>query len=203
MAIDIRCIPVGLLQANCYVLTAQEGEVAIIDPGDDADKILKRVPDSKKVCYIFATHLHIDHIGALPAIAEACSGAKVYLPEKDLKYKEKLNKGLLNELVFPRLDMKSLPLNRNSRLPFGGDEFEVIETPGHTPGSVSLKLGNSLFTGDTLFYGSLGTTELPGGNKKEQEKSKKILSKLPDDMIVYPGHLYPTSIGVEKQGGIL
>jgi hydroxyacylglutathione hydrolase len=204
MSFKITPFTVGLLETNCYIVTADNGDIAVIDPGDDPDKILNRIRDKENVKYIFATHGHIDHVGALLAVKKNCPKAKVFLPKKDIRFSPKPKIwGVLSEVTLPTIDIKYTDLKEGKNIPFGSDQFRVIRTPGHTPGSVCLLLDHALFSGDTLFYRSLGTTQFPGGDDKMLTKSKKKLSKLPPDTIVYPGHLRETSIRMEKRAGIL
>lgn len=206
MGHKITPVVVGLLEANCYIVEADNGDVAVIDPGDDADKILSRLKDKTKVRYIFATHAHVDHVTGLPEVKSACQSAKVFISKKDTGFTKTMKGkllGVLSEVTIPPIKVKSGNLTDGEEFPFGNEKFKVLSTPGHTPGSICLLLGNDLFTGDTLFYGTLGTTEFPGGSRSKLRKTRKKLGKLPDEVTVYPGHLKTTTIGVEKEAGIL
>ena len=188
----IKTIPVGQLETNCYVVTDEESlRCAVIDPGDESNTILDYLEENHLRCEaILLTHGHFDHVGAVEAVAEE-TGAKVYLNRRD--------------------DTGGSDPHRPFTLPEGGsyyDEgdvitvgalrFTVIATPGHTPGGVCLRCGEALFTGDTLFRGSCGRTDLPGGDMDEELRSLKKLCELPGDYEVYPGHMDPSSLERER-----
>lgn len=189
----IKTLVVGHLETNCYVVTDENTlECAVIDPGAESNTILDYLEDNHLKCRaIFVTHVHFDHVTALPAVAEQ-TGAPVYICKKDL-------------------DTVDSPLNRSDRLPENvtyyqdGDEipvaslvFKVIATPGHTPGGVSLVCGDAIFSGDTLFAGSCGRTDFPGGDMMAEMASLKTLAELPGDYEVYPGHADATRLSVER-----
>ncbi len=174
----IKKMVVGFLQTNCYIL-AGEHQGIIIDPGEEADIILKAVSDLQ-IDLILLTHNHLDHIGALPAVRNATS-AEVAIHSLD------------------RISSANRELKDGGKIPFEGKEISVMHTPGHTPGSCCFYFGGYLFSGDTLFSGGWGNTSLPGGNEKAIFKSirEKIMS-LPDGVVVCPGHGEATTIGEER-----
>ena len=189
----IKTLPVGQFETNCYVVTNEDTlECVVIDPGDESNTILDYLEDNHLKCKaIFLTHGHFDHVGAAAAVAEE-TGAPVYMNALD----EAKNGSSLH---YPF----SLPAN--GRHYAGGDvidaaglRFEVIATPGHTPGGVTLRCSNALFVGDTLFKGSCGRTDLPGGSMEQELQSLKKLCSLPGDYEVYPGHMDPTTLERER-----
>ena len=188
----IKTLPVGQLETNCYVVTDEDTlGCAVIDPGDESNTILDYLEDNHLRCLaILLTHGHYDHVGAVEALAEE-TGATVYMHRADDTHGED-----------PR---RPFTLPENGRYYDDGDtvelpglRFEVIATPGHTPGGVSLRCGEALFTGDTLFRGSCGRTDLPGGDMDEELKSLKRLCELPGDYEVYPGHMDASTLERER-----
>lgn len=160
---EIKRLIVGALETNCYLLISQ-GELLIIDPGGEAEKILKEIEKTKaKPKYIINTHSHFDHISANKKVKEV-SGAQIL---SNLKEGDKIKIGL----------GKSPSI------------LKVISTPGHTKDSICLLGKSFIFTGDTLFKDGYGRTDLPGGSQKELEESLRKLAKLlKPGMMVYPGH---------------
>ena len=156
----IEILVVGMLQENCYIVTIG-GNSFIIDPGDDADKIIEACKN-KNIKEILITHHHFDHIGALEEL------------EKHLGLKENVKSNLFN--------------------------YEVIKTPGHTVDCVTYYFPDEkvMFTGDFIFYHSIGRTDLPTGNMEDMVSSLSLISKYPDDIEVYPGHGPKTNLGIEK-----
>lgn len=188
----IKTLPVGQLETNCYVVTDEDSLCcAVIDPGDESNTILDYLEDNRLHCKaILLTHGHYDHVGAVSAVAEE-TGAVVYMSRHD--------------------DLGGHDGHRPFTLPAGGryiDEgdcvtvgalrFEVLATPGHTPGGLSFRCGEALFTGDTLFRGSCGRTDLPGGDMDEELRSLKKLCSLPGDYEVYPGHMDASTLDRER-----
>lgn len=189
----IKTIPVGQLETNCYIVTNEQTlDCAVIDPGDESNTILDYLEENRLRCgAILLTHGHYDHVGAVDSVQEE-TGATVYLHRAD-------DHQTSGDLHFPY----SLPENGqyyadgdSVRLP--GLTFEVIGTPGHTPGGVTLKCENALFTGDTLFKGSCGRTDLPGGDMEEELASLKRICSLPGDYEVYPGHMDSSTLSRER-----
>ncbi len=184
-------LPTGLYEENCYILKAGEGAAAVIDPGDDADQILGLLErEGLQAVAILLTHCHWDHIGAVPDLAEAYR-APVMLHEADLP--------LLEEWA-PRQVRPTRFLQHGDRVTCGDLVFDVLHTPGHTPGGLCFLTGNRLFTGDTLFKGTVGRTDFPGGSAEALQASiRDLLLPLPDDVEVYPGHGDPSTIGAERR----
>lgn len=199
--VSIQILPVGMLEANCYILSDQEsGEGIIVDPGDDAEKIIDAVEaGGLKIKYIINTHGHYDHIGADLDLKEKF-GAELLVHEDDGHMLE----DPMANLSFIKPAVKNTEVKAD-RLLKDGDvisagviRLEVIHTPGHTKGSICLLGDGYILTGDTLFEGSVGRTDLPGGSYESIIKSVNKLKSLPDDLKVYPGHGSPSTIGQEK-----
>ncbi len=189
----IKTIPVGQLETNCYIVTNEDTlDCAVIDPGDESNTILDYLEENHLHCgAILLTHGHYDHVGAVESVQEE-TGATVYLHRAD----DHKSSG---DLHFPY----SLPENGKyyadgDAVELPGLRFEVIGTPGHTPGGVTLRCQNALFTGDTLFKGSCGRTDLPGGDMEEELASLKRLCSLPGDYEVYPGHMDSSTLSRER-----
>lgn len=199
MDFKILRMPLGSYQTNCYIIFNKENEAIIIDPGAQADDILKAVEERNlKVTKILLTHAHPDHFGALEEVRNALN-VPAYIHHIDEEMLEKRS-GELSSM----LGIKSEPLtadkllNDGDVIKFGDKDIKVIFTPGHTPGGVCYLIDNILFSGDTLFQGSIGRTDLPGGDYDVILNSLKNLIKLPDDTIVLPGHGPESQISFEK-----
>ena len=188
----IKTIPVGQLETNCYVVTDEESlRCAVIDPGDESNTILDYLEENHLRCEaILLTHGHFDHVGAVEAVAEE-TGAKVYFNRRD----DTGGRDLHRPFTLPE---GGVYYDDGDVITVGALRFEVIATPGHTPGGVCLRCGEALFTGDTLFRGSCGRTDLPGGDMDEELRSLKKLCELPGDYEVYPGHMDPSSLERER-----
>lgn len=181
---------VGFYKVNCYIVSAESGaEAAVIDPGDEAEAILEVIrARGLRVTAILLTHAHWDHVGAVADVAEA-TGAPVYLHQAEL--------GALEEWS-PRPVPGVRLVADGDRIEAGGLTFEAWHTPGHTPGGVCYRLGGRLFSGDTLFAGSVGRTDFPGGSAEDLARSLRRLLTLPDETAVHPGHGPATTIGRER-----
>ena len=198
----VEYMPVGPIMANCYIVGCEETrEAVVIDPGEDAEKILQKLAELKlKVKYIVNTHGHFDHVGANGKLKEA-TGAELLIHAADAP--------MLGHLVqaaasFGLRSENSPPPDRTidegDEIKVGNITFEVIHTPGHSPGGISLKADNYLFVGDTLFSGSIGRTDLPGGNFNTLKESiQKKIFPLGDNIRVFTGHGPETSVGREKK----
>jgi len=196
----IKKVIVGELDTNCYIVADEKTlEGVIIDPGDNAEAILKTVRGNRiNPLYIINTHWHPDHMRANKELKEILK-VPIYIHEKDAK----MFKGP-QSIVFSVLDSTiktSSPdkaLKEGDEIKFGSITLKVIHTPGHSKGGICLYNGTVLFSGDTLFAEAVGRTDLLGGSEKEMKESIKKLFELPDSTKVYPGHGPETDIKTEK-----
>ncbi len=204
-------IPVGMLQCNCSIIgDPRTREAIVVDPGDEVERILGLLSRYKlQVKAIVSTHAHIDHVGGLAKLYQY-TGAPVMMHSDDLP----LYRGMEVQAAFlgvrpPELVEVHQLLKEGDTLQWGDFLADVLHTPGHTPGSVSLHLPTNgsnatlshpqLFSGDTLFAGSIGRTDLWGGSYDEIIASlKDKIMQLPDSTIVHPGHGPSTTIGHER-----
>ena len=194
---------VGSIGTNCFILTNTDTkEVVLVDPGDEAETILHHaLPGDEKLTAILLTHGHFDHILAVNEIKKAHPDAVVYAAEaeRDLLADPRLNQGYYD----PRASVKAdVWVKEGDVIEAAGLSFSVIETPGHTRGSVCyyLEAEKLLFAGDTLFYRSWGRTDLPTGSDDDMEFSlARLCTTLPEDVTVLTGHGEMTTIGFEKK----
>jgi len=193
---------VGAIETNCYIVYDEETkECAVIDPGAEAEKIIRLIHKKEhKPIMIINTHGHVDHVGANKDLIDEY-GVPLLIHSADSPMLDKVEQ---MELSF-FLGAKNSPpadkfLVEGEKVDIGSIQLEIIHTPGHSPGSVSL-LGNGvLFSGDTLFWGGVGRTDLPGGSWNELVRSikEKILT-LPKETLVLPGHGPQTTVDQEKR----
>ncbi|MCU7788347.1 MBL fold metallo-hydrolase [Pyrobaculum sp. 3827-6] len=188
---EVVKVVVGPLATNSYV-ACQDEECVVVDPGDEGERLLRAL-SGRSLVAVVATHLHFDHVGAVAHLVEA-AGAPFYAHPADWRIYKALNE------VAPHWGFKvpELPTPRDP-----GERlwlFDVLHTPGHTPGSISLVASDAVFTGDTLFRGSVGRTDLPYGDWEALTRSVCRLYQLPSHLVVYPGHGPPTTIGAEAAG---
>lgn len=191
---DIQHIYIPSVYTNCYLLADEEtGALAVIDPGDDVtDAILRFCTDNgRDLRAIFLTHGHYDHVGGVNALRRKFPDVPVYLHPEDA--------GKDTQLL-PTAQLGPLTLWREGDVvQLGSLQVEVLHTPGHTPGSVTLRCRDALFTGDTLFAGSMGRTDFSGGNGEDMMASLKRLGELEGDFRVFPGHSEFTTLEHERQ----
>jgi hydroxyacylglutathione hydrolase len=198
----IKELIVGPLMANCFICgCSKTKEAVVIDPGGDANTILLSLADSKlKVKYIINTHGHFDHVSANGKMKDA-TGADILIHPLDAPMLEKLS----SNAAFFGVSVENSPpcdqtLEESDTVSFGDITLKVIHTPGHTPGGISLYANGVVFVGDTLFAGSIGRTDFPGGDFNTLISSIKTkLFNMEDDVRVFSGHGPETSIGIEKR----
>lgn len=179
-------------------------EAIVIDPSFTPENIIHAITQLKlKVKGIFLTHAHIDHMAGLNALRKEYVEAKVYMHINDQSYLSDPDKNLSNAFPNPTIcEDADCWVNYGDHIKVGGFEFEILETSGHTPGGISFYLAKEkiVFTGDSLFQGSIGRTDFPGGNMARLVRTiRENLFSLSDDVIVLSGHGEPTSIGHEKK----
>ncbi len=197
----IETITVGPFESNCYIVSNSASEALIIDPGDNADLVIDRVKAGQfSVCAILITHGHIDHVSALADVHRAFPSPVAMHPLDASWAFQSLNQ-MMPYYAPPRAPSEiSRKLADGQSWTDAGFQYEIIETPGHSPGSVSFyfREENTLFSGDALFNGSVGRVDLPGGDAHVLNNTLQRLAELPEDTRVYPGHGPSTTIGHEK-----
>ena len=200
---DVRMLTVGAIQENCFIFRREQGDRAVIvDPGDDAPRILGLVEElGVTVEGILLTHTHFDHIGAVAPVARE-TGAPVWCPEIEVPVLADIN----SFVPVPQLGpFESYDADHTvaggETLELAGLSIDVIFTPGHSPGHVTYSVADeqALFSGDVLFQGSVGRTDLPGGNWETlMESIRTLVEGHPPETTVYPGHMGITTLGAER-----
>ena len=198
---EIIRVPAGVYAANCYIIyskTTKEG--IIVDPGGDADDLVEYIKrNDLSIKHIILTHGHGDHIGGVKELKEALE-ATIMIHEDDREMLIDGNKNLSTSMAMGTVEIEpDVLLKDGDIIEFGDLKAEVIHTPGHTEGCICIKIGENIITGDTLFAGSIGRTDLFGGNYESIIKSiKEKLMIYPDEIQVFPGHGTPSTIGKER-----
>ncbi len=197
----INKIVVGPLDENAYIIgDEQTGEAIVIDAGDEPDRIMDLIKEEKlKIKAIICTHAHFDHIGAAGDIKRE-TGARILLHKEDLPIYEKAKK----QAAAWGYELDDIPLpdgfiGEGDEIQAGNFRFKVLHTPGHSPGGISLYGEGILITGDTIFQGSVGRTDFPGGSIEKLGKSFRRLIELREDTRILPGHGPETTVGREKK----
>jgi hydroxyacylglutathione hydrolase len=200
---DVRTFTVGPVQENCH-FARRDGarEAIVIDPGDEAPRLIEAVAALQlDVAAILLTHTHFDHVGAVGPLARA-TGAEVWCPEIEVP----VLADIMRYVPWPGFGpYESYDADHTvaggERLELAGLEIDVIFTPGHSPGHVtySIPAEQGIFSGDVLFEGSIGRTDLPGGDSATLMRTlASLVDALPDETDVYPGHMGNTTIGRER-----
>jgi hydroxyacylglutathione hydrolase len=201
--LDVRMFTVGPVQENCFVFRASGSDRAIVvDPGEEEERILGAIEElGVSVEAILLTHTHFDHVGAVAPVAKA-TGAPVYCPELEVP--------VLADIMafvpwsgfgpYESYDADEA-VSGGERLELAGLEIDVLFTPGHSPGHVTYSIPDqlTLFSGDVLFRGSVGRTDLPGGDWGTLlESIRSLVDGFPEETTVYPGHMGITTLGAER-----
>lgn len=195
---DLNTLQLGVLGANCYVLDCGSGECAVVDIGGDAQKLLGFLEEQGLTCRaILLTHGHYDHIGGVEEVRRA-TGARVYIQEKDAPMLTSSERSLAADFSMTLTPVTEFEtFTDNFTLTIGETEIKAIHTPGHTPGGACYLANEILFSGDTLFRGSIGRLDL-GGNEEEMTASLRRLIRLDSDYAVYPGHFNSSTLERER-----
>jgi hydroxyacylglutathione hydrolase len=200
----LETLVVGSIGANCYIVGCERTKAAlVIDPGGDGDKILRRVDElGLSVELVINTHGHLDHIAENRYLKQN-TGAKLAIHKDDAQMlidPEKNLSALFDPDHLVTSSSADILFSDGDKADLGDYAFQVLHTPGHTAGGICLKFDNAVFTGDTLFAGSIGRTDFPGGSYNEILNSIRTkLCPLDDDFVIYPGHGPATTLGYEKR----
>lgn len=197
---EVRTLRLGALGTNCYILSdGENADCAVIDPADEYGVIRNELAHlGLRVSAVLLTHVHFDHIGALNELARD-EHATVYVGEKD---KAALTDTRLNLSAFGNpivFEENAVSVNDGSVIRVGNSKITVLETPGHTPGSVCYLTEVGVFCGDTVFREGIGRTDFPGGSTSAILDSLDTILSLDEDRILYPGHGFETTVGHEKR----
>lgn len=198
--LNLKKIVVGVIANNCYIVSDQENNAFVVDPGGDAEDIIKEC-QGLNIHYIVNTHGHLDHIGANTELKNAFPNAKIVIHKDDeeMLYDPNLNLSTLmgKKVTSVKAD---IVVNDGDVLQFGKKKIEIMHTPGHTRGGIILRIDDFVFSGDTIFAGSVGRTDFPGGDMKTLVNSiKSKVLNLPDNSTIYPGHGPETTVKEERE----
>ena len=196
---DVVGFTVGPVQENAW-LASQDGRALLVDPGEEADRLTKEIEERQvRVEAILITHCHFDHVGAVAAMVRA-TGAPVHCPAGEIQILENIN----DYVRFPGFGpfepySPEHSVKGGDRLTLAGFDIDVISTPGHSPDHVTYRIGDVIFSGDVLFQGSVGRTDLPGSDHATLMRSiATLLDTLPGETHVLPGHMGPTTLDAER-----
>ncbi len=199
----LKCYYTGPLQVNTYLCYDEESlEALVVDPGGPSNQLVSDIKDNKLILkYVFLTHGHGDHIGGVEDLKEKFPQAKLVAGAKEASMLSGALDNVSGELFGRSISLiADISVKENDTLSIGSVNFRVIETPGHTPGGISLYTKGLVFSGDTLFRQSIGRTDFPGGDQRQLFDSiRQKLYTLPEDTVVLPGHMEQTEIGFEKR----
>ncbi len=203
--LNVRTYPLGSVQANCYLISNSENECLVIDPGGEGEKLVKQLRAlNLKPLAILLTHAHFDHIGGVDAVREVFK-IPVYLHKKESSWLQDPKKnGSAKYAEIPDIIVAPADqlISEEKIVEIGNFTFKMLHTPGHSPGSITFLFNDDGFAivGDTLFEGSIGRTDLEGGDSKQLLSSihEKLLT-LDEETIIYPGHGNPTRVDIEME----
>lgn len=197
--IEVKRLVVGDLSTNCYIVASKK-ESLVIDPGGEGERILEEIASMKtKVKLILNTHAHFDHIGANAFLTEKLkTPVAVHQLEADYLKEPAISTGAFQSSGVEPFEAQMV-LNESEKLFFGESEASVLLTPGHSPGSLSFLVEDSLFCGDLIFRGSVGRTDLPGGSANQLRESLRHIAQLRGDLVIYPGHGPTTTLKKELE----
>ena len=204
----LDCVPVGNLEANCYIICDEETKIgAVIDPGKYTEGVKNAIVKSgmTELKYILCTHGHFDHITGVSKIKKDYPDAKVCIGEEDSPY---LENGRLAMASLFKADFEACPpditFSHGDSFSIGNIKVVIHSAPGHTPGGVLYVLENEkcIFTGDTLFKGSVGSPRFKGGNARVLLSTLREMKEFPDDYVIYAGHGESSTMGDEKRTNI-
>lgn len=190
----IKTYPIGIYEENIHVLIdSKSKDASIIDPGGNAEVLINKINELKcNVKYILLTHGHFDHVGALKEVSEYFN-APIYINKKEIEFMK------IDKSVFGEVPENYTLIEDGDTLSFGDDVIKCIHTPGHTKGGMCYLYKDAMFTGDTLFKGSVGRSDFVGGDFNELINSIKTKLMILDENIrIYPGHMDSSTIGYEK-----
>jgi len=202
VAIEVEMVTVGAIAENCFLARAQGSEkLIVVDPGDEAERILAKAAEmGGEVEAVLLTHTHFDHVGAVAEVARA-TGAPVYCPEIEVPVLADINSYLLPGFGPFESYAADQTVGGGETLELAGLELDVIFTPGHSPGHVTYSVRDeaAIFSGDVLFQGSVGRTDLPGGDWETLlESIRTLVDSHPPETTVYPGHMGVTTLEAER-----
>lgn len=201
-ALQVTGLTVGPLQENCYLLVCQATRTAVlVDPGDEADRIMSLIRDEQvELSAIWLTHGHVDHVGAVAPVV-AAHHVPVYLHPADLPLYERVEAtGRLYGMTLEQPPAPDRELHDGDVLQCGTVSFDVVHVPGHSPGQVAFIGAGLCLSGDLLFAGSIGRTDLPLSDPRAMHQSLLKIATFADDLVVLPGHGESTTLEREKRG---
>jgi glyoxylase-like metal-dependent hydrolase (beta-lactamase superfamily II) len=200
LVLEIKVVQVGVLATNCYILS-EGSECVVVDPGGEVGKIISALDELPSEPHtIISTHAHADHTGAVAPLIERFGSDFAIGNRDEVSVNEQMSwlKSMLGDFVDPPSPTKIL--NDGDKISIGDTEIMVIATPGHTPGSISLRVDGHVLTGDTLFRETIGRFDLSGGDEAQEIASiKEKLLTLPPDTVVLPGHGQSSSVAHELE----
>ena len=193
----VETLVLGAIETNCYIIS-DNGTVLIIDPGFSPRRLIEKINNEYggRLSAVLLTHGHFDHIGAVDALVRTYN-----CPVYGCKDDERLFRDISVNQMFRQGAVVNSEIEwlEDDKLTIGSIDIKVYYTPGHSPGSVMFEIGGMLFSGDTIFYESVGRTDLYGGSYSQLKQSLAVLQSLPFDMVIYPGHGEKTTVAHEIQ----